>query len=172
MLLPYTTLFRSPSPATVLLSEDWTLKLPLPKKLAAGVNLRPALAWANVMKSPLLIGVTPLFWNSVPLTMLVIWKCVTSAPSAALRLMTRPAAVCVSSLVVVLVTEGVSATALTVIVAVARPPPSPAAELLSEATTLKLPPGGPKKLAAGVNLRPALAWAKVMKSPLLIGVTP
>src|SRR5437870_2224602 len=146
------------------------LKLPLPKKLAAGVSLSTGLACDNMTESPLLIRVTPLFWNSVPLTMLVIWKCVTSFPSAALRLMTRPAAVCVSSLVVVLVTDGVSATALTVIVAVARPPPSPAAVLLSEDWTLKLPL--PKKLAAGLNLRPALAWANVMKALLLIGVTP
>ena len=86
------------------------LKLPVPKKLAAGVNFRPALPWAKVMKSPSLIGVVPSFWNSVPLVMLVILKCVTSAPSTALREMTRPLVVCVSSSVVALVTEGVSAT--------------------------------------------------------------
>ena len=35
-------------------------------KFAIGVNLRPALPWAKVMKSPLVIGVVPSFWNSVP----------------------------------------------------------------------------------------------------------
>ena len=49
----------------------------------------------------------PSFWNSVPLVMAVILKCVTSAPSAALREMTRPLLVCVSSFVVALVTDGV-----------------------------------------------------------------
>ena len=42
----------------------------------------------------------------------VILKCVTSAPSAALREITSPLVVCVSSLVVALVTDGVSATGL------------------------------------------------------------
>ena len=134
------------------------------------MNFRPALPCAKVMKSPLAIGVVPSFWNSVPLVMLVILKCVTSAPSPALRQMTRPLVVCVSSSVVALVTDGVSATALTVIVAVTALPPSPASALLVEACTSKLPV--PEKLAAGVNFRPALPWAKVMKSPLAIGVVP
>ena len=55
----------------------------------------------------------------MPLVMSVILKCVTSAPSAALRLMTRPA----GGLRVLdgraPVTDGVSATGVTVIVAVA-----------------------------------------------------
>ena len=42
----------------------------------------------------------------------VILKCVTSAPSTGLRLITRPPVVWVSSSVVASVTEGVSATAL------------------------------------------------------------
>ena len=77
------------------------------------------------MKFPLVIDVMPSFWNRVPFVMPVILKCVTSAPSAALRLMTRPLVVWTSSLVVALVTDGVSATGLTVIVAVASPPPRP-----------------------------------------------
>ncbi len=55
----------------------------------------------------------------------VILKCVTSVPSAALREITRPLVVCVSSLVVALVTDGVSAngliTRLAVSVAVEKP---------------------------------------------------
>ena len=70
-----------PRPALALLVEACTSKLATPVKLAVGVNLRPAFPWANVMKSPALIGVMPSFWNSVPLTMLVILKCVTSGPS-------------------------------------------------------------------------------------------
>jgi len=108
-----------PSPPTALVVEACTVKLPLPLKFAAGVNFNPALPCATVMKSPLLISVVPLFWYSVPLLMPVIWKWVTSAPSAALRLITRPVVLCVSSLVVALVTEGVSTTGLTVIVTVA-----------------------------------------------------
>src|SRR5229473_750961 len=90
-------------------------------RLAAGVNFNPALPCAKVMKSPLLIGVTTLFWNRVPLVIPVILKCVTSAPSTALRVMTRPDVDCVSSLVVVFVTDGVSAIGVIVIVAVAAP---------------------------------------------------
>src|SRR5438105_11030347 len=105
-----------PKPAAALLVEAWTWKLAVPKKFDVGVNLRPAVPCVMVMKSPLLIGVVPSLWNNVPLLIAVIWKFVTSAPSAVLRPITRPAVVCVSSLVVALVTEGVSATALTVIV--------------------------------------------------------
>ena len=76
------------------------------------------------MNVPLLIGVVPSFLYSVPLLIPVILKCVTSAPSAALREITSPLVVCVSSLVVALVTDGVSATGLTVIVTVAVLPPS------------------------------------------------
>ena len=102
--------------------------------------------------------------------MAVILKFVTSAPSAAFREMTSPEVVCVSSLVVALVTEGVSATGFTVTVAVTTPPPKPASLLLTT-------PGPgmtaePKKSAAGVNFRPAFPCANVMKSPLLIWVVP
>ena len=156
-----------------LLVEACTSKLKVETelyRLAPGVNFRPAPPCATVMKSPSLIGVVPSFWNSVPFRMLVIWKCVTSAPSAALRVMTRPLVVCVSSSVVALVTFGVSATVLTVMVAVTTLPPRPALTLLVEACTSKLP--NPKKLALGVNFRPALPSAKVIKLPLIIGVVP
>jgi len=62
------------------------------------------------MKSPLLIWVVPLFWNNVPLVMLVILKTVISAPSTAFLVITKPEDVCVSSLVVALVTPGGSPT--------------------------------------------------------------
>jgi hypothetical protein len=78
---------RSP---TALLVEAWTLNEPMPAKLALGVNFKPAVAWAKVMKAPLVIGVVPSFRKSAPLVMLVIWKWVTSLPSVALRLMTKP----------------------------------------------------------------------------------
>jgi hypothetical protein len=35
-----------PRPASLALVEAWTSKVPLPKKSAAGVNFRPALACA------------------------------------------------------------------------------------------------------------------------------
>ena len=101
-----------PRPASPLEVEAWTVKLPLPLKFAVGVNLSPAFPSANVMNVPLVIGVVPSFLYSVPLVMPVILKCVTSAPSAALREITSPLVVCVSSLVVALVTDGVSATGL------------------------------------------------------------
>src|SRR5262249_31246986 len=126
--------------------------------------------WATVMKSPGWTAVVPSLRNSVPLVMFVTWKLVTSAPSAALREMNSPEVVWGASLVVALVTLGVSATALTVMVAVTRLPPRPALLLLVEACTWKEPV--PKKLGLGVNLRPALAWAKVMKEPSLTGVVP
>src|SRR6267143_3109930 len=128
-----------PKPALVLFKEAcaWKLKVvAVLNRFAAGVNFNPALPWATVMKSPLLIGVVPLFWNSVPLVMPVILKCVTSAPSAALRLITRPEVVCVSSLVVALVTDGVSATALTVKVAWLVLPHSPVSTPLVYAWTV------------------------------------
>ena len=102
---------------------------------------------------PLVIAVVPSFWNSVPFVIAVILKCVTSAPSAALRLMTRPEVVWVSSFVVAFVTDGVSATALTVMVAVITPPPRPASVFAVEACIWKLPL--PKKFAFGVNFSPA-----------------
>src|SRR5437879_13817687 len=148
------------NPALVLFSDACTWKLNVVvglNRLAAGVNFNPALHWATVMKSPLLIGVVPLFWNSVPLVMPVILKFVTSAPSAAFRVMTRPEVVCVSSFVVALVTDGVSATALTVMVAVAKPLLRPAPAALVAPCTWKLKVvEGLNRFAAGVNLNPAL----------------
>src|SRR5947208_948822 len=115
------------------------------------------------MNWPLAIGVTPSFWNSVPLVMAVILKCVTSGPSTGLRLITRPLVVCVSSGVVASVTLGVSATGVTVIVARAAGPPTPASVLLVDERTWKLP--RPKKFGLGVYFRPALPWATVMNDP-------
>ncbi len=65
---------------------------------------------------------------------------------------------------------GASFTALTVMVAAAVLPPRPASPLAVEAWTVKLPL--PLKFAVGVNLSPALPWAKVMNVPLLICVVP
>src|SRR5882672_737361 len=59
---------------------------------------------------------------------------------------------------------------LTVIVAVANPPPSPPFALLVEACTWKLPFAF--ESSAGVNFNPALPSANVMKSLLLICVVP
>ena len=109
------------------------------------------------MKSPLLIAVVPSFWNSVPWVILAILDESNSALSAALCETISPDALWVSSLVVALVTDGVSATGSTMMVAVARLPPRPALLFVVEAWTLKLPL--PKKSAAGVNFRPALASA-------------
>ena len=77
------------------------------------------------------------------------------------------------TVVVALVTDGVSATEPTLIVAVAKPPPNPALVLFRDACAwkLKVVPGL-NRLAPGVNLSPALPSAKVMKSPLLIWVLP
>src|SRR5260221_546759 len=103
-----------PRPASTLLSEACAVKLPVPKKSAAVVNFSPAFPSAKVMKSLFAIGVVPSVWNSVPFVIPVILKWVTSVPSAAFRPITRPLVVCVSSLVVALVTDGVSATGVTV----------------------------------------------------------
>src|SRR5438552_488581 len=84
--------------------------------------------------------------------------------------MTRPLVDCVSSSVVALVTLGVSATGVTVIVARAAGPPTPASVLLVDERTWKLP--RPKKFGLGVYFRPALPWATVMNDPSGIGVTP
>ena len=89
--------------------------------------------------------------------MRVILKCVTSALSAALREITSPELVWVSSVVLVaLVTDGVSATALTVIVAFTVLPPKPPSALPVEAWTLKLPLADEsavgRELQAGVAL--------------------
>ena len=157
-----------PKPPSTLAVLACTTKLPLTMELAAGVNFNPALPWAKVMKSPLLIGVVPSCWKSKPAVIPVILKCVTSGPSAALREMTSPLVVWVSSNVLAPVTLGVSATGVTVMVAVTGLPPRPASALAVLACTTKLPLA--MELAAGVNFNPALPWAKVMKSPLLIGV--
>ena len=89
--------------------------------------------------------------------MLVILKCVTSAPSPAFGVMTRPDVVWTCALVVAGVTDGVSATALTVIVAVTTPPPSPPALALVEACRSKdaVPKkfGRRRELQAGRALR-------------------
>lgn len=80
------------------------------------------------MKPPALTGVTPSFRNSVPPATAVTLKCVTSAPSAALRETTSPAVVCASSAVAASLIVGASATAatLTVIASVSdRAPPVP-----------------------------------------------
>src|SRR5438067_1686204 len=122
------------------------------------------------MKSPLLIGVVPLFWNNVPLVMFVILKTVMSTPSAAFLVISKPEDVCVSSLVVALVTTGGSPTDPTVIVAVADPLLSPVPVLSIEPCTWKLPL--PLKFAVGVNFKPALPSANVMNWPFVIGVLP
>ena len=105
-----------PRPASTSLAES-AHRSCRPEEVGVGGEFQAALPSAKVIKLPLIIGVVPSFWNSVPLVMLVILKCVTSVLSAALRLMTRPVVDCTSSLVVALVTLGVSAIALTVIVA-------------------------------------------------------
>ena len=55
------------------------------------------------------IAVIPSFLNSAPLVIPVILKFVTSAPSAAFFVITKPVVVCVSSSVVAGVTDGVLA---------------------------------------------------------------
>src|SRR5204862_5255497 len=139
-------------------------------EFAAGVNLKPAWPSATVMKSLLAIAVVPSFLKRVPLVMLVILKWVTSAPSAPFRLMTKPDVVWVSSLVVAFVTDGVSAIAVTVIVAVADPLLKPPPDESVAPWTWKLPLAN--EFAAGVNLKPALPSAKVMKSLFAIAVVP
>ena len=136
----------------------------------AGVNFSPAAPWATVMNSPLVTWVTPSLRYSVPPVMFVIWKLVTKAVSAALGVITRPEVVCVLSVVVALVTVGWFSTRLTVIVAVAVGPPSPAVVALVDSCTVKLPEA--VEFRAGVNFSPAAPWATVMNSPLVIWVMP
>jgi hypothetical protein len=119
-----------PRPASDALNDACTVKLPLE---VPGVNFNPALPSAKVMKSPLWIGVTPSFLNNEPPVIAVILKWVTSAPSAGLREITRPEVVCVFALVVALVTDGVSATAMFAKLAVAG------ALVLGSATPLVVP---------------------------------
>ena len=135
------------------------------------MNFNPALAWAKVKNVLFVTGVVPSFKNSVPLVlMFVILKCVTSAPSPALRLMTRPELLCVSSFVVALVTLGVSATEVTVIVAGTTAPPKLASAAAVAAWMLNV--AVPKKLLDGVNFKPALATANVIYELLEIDVVP
>src|SRR5262245_54097423 len=61
-----------PRPASLLLVEARTVKLPVPEKFGAGVNFRPAAPWATVRKLLLATAVVPLFRNREPLLMLVI----------------------------------------------------------------------------------------------------
>jgi len=68
------------------------------------VNFKPAFPSAKVMNEPFVICVVPSAWNSVPLLIPVILKCVTSTPSAAFREITRPPLDWVSSSVVAFVT--------------------------------------------------------------------
>src|SRR5207237_5630239 len=99
--------------------------------------------------------------------MFVILKWVTSAPSTGLREMTRPEVVWTFTDVAALVTDGVSATGFTVIVAVVPPPtPSPAALVADCATKLPVP----NTFGGGVNFRPAPPSATVMTALLAIGV--
>src|SRR6266850_8169139 len=81
--------------------------------------------------------------------------------------MTKPDVVCVSSLVVAFVTDGVSATGTTVIVAVAALGLNTVPTLSVEPCTWKV--AFPKEFAVGVNFNPALPSATVMK--LLLGIT-
>src|SRR4029450_3858963 len=159
-----------PSPPLSAAVDAWTSNEALPAKPSAGVNRSPKPPSATAMKSPALIGVAPSFWNSVPCWMFVILKCVTSPLSAALGVITRPLVVWTCAGVVAFVTDGGSATALTVIEAATMSPPRPALALVVDAWTSKL--AVPKKFGLGVNLRPAAAGRDVMKSPLLIGVVP
>src|SRR5437588_3562889 len=145
-----------PRPPFVLFSEAWTWKVPFAFEFSAGVNFSPALPSANVMKSLLLIWVVPSVLNNVPPVMFVILKLVTSAPSAALRLITNPDVLCVLTIVVAFVTDGVSATGLTVMVAVADPGLTPVPTPLAACTLkLKVEPGL-NRFAAGVKRSPAL----------------
>ena len=107
-----------PRPATRADVDAWIVTCPAAAEFVAGVKRRPAAPSAIVMNAPLAIGVTPSCWNSVPPVMFVTRTCVTSLPSAGLRLTTRPDAVCVLRAVEALVIDGVSATAETATVKV------------------------------------------------------
>ena len=89
-----------PRPASALLVEACTSKLPRAGEVGRGRELQPGVPLSEGDEVAVVDRVVPSFWNRVPLVMLVILKCVTSVLSAALRLMTRPVVVCVSSLVV------------------------------------------------------------------------
>src|SRR5262249_41979240 len=114
--------------------------------------------------------VEPSFLYSVPLEIAVILKCVTSLPSTALRDITRPLVVWVSSLVDALVTDGVSATGLTVIVALTVLPPRPPSAADVDACTVYIQL--PNDSALGVIFNPALRSAIFLYVPLFISVVP
>src|SRR5882762_5629695 len=141
---------KLPRPASEALNDACTVKLPLE---VPGVNFNPAFPSANVMKSPLLMTVVPLFLNSVPPVIPVILKWVTSAPSAGLREITSPEVVCVFALVVAFVTDGVSATGLMLKLTVAVPlvfgSATPLVVPLSSTVYWKL--AAPLKSAVGVK---------------------
>src|SRR5438132_1081665 len=144
-----------PSPVPVASSAPATANDPVPEKLDAGVNFNPALPSANVMKPLLPIWVVPSCLKSVPLVIAVILNCVTSVLSAAFREITRPDVVCVSSVVVALVTDGVSAIGVTEMdtdVPLLSPPP--ALSVPPCAVNPKLEPGL-NRFDEGVNFRPA-----------------
>ena len=137
-----------PNPPLVAFNDACTWKLPFAKEFARRSEFHPGVAFSKGDEVAVVDHTRPI----------VLKECatsdardleVTSAPSTAFRLTTRPVVVCVSSLVVALVTDGVSATALTVIVAVARPPPNPPAVALSDACAWKLPFA--KEFVEGVN---------------------
>jgi hypothetical protein len=106
------------------------------------VNRSPAFAVAKSMKVPASIAVDPLFWCSVPFWTFAILKCVTSPLSFPFRLMTRPEVVWTCAFVVAPVTDGVSATGVTVMAAVTTLPPRPPFAFVVDACASKL--AGPK----------------------------
>src|SRR5947207_159710 len=101
----------APSPPPAPSVAPWTSNDAVPLNPAVGVNLSPAAPSATVMKVFAAIGVKS-FLKSAPLLMLVILKCVTSAPSTALGVTTRPDVVVTLTSVVAGVTDGGSATGL------------------------------------------------------------
>ena len=106
-----------------------------------------------------MISVVPSFWYSVPFWMFEIRRCVTSAPSAALRSRTMPPD-CVSSSVVMSDACGVSPTGVTLIVDVATPLWAATDVPFSEDSTSKLPAAF--VFEDGVNFSPACPSATVM----------
>ena len=159
-----------PRPASDAPSDARTLTWPVAVECVAGVNRRPAAPCATVTNAPTVTGVVASFWNSVPPLTAVTLKCVTSAPSAALRETTRPELVCRLTTVTAFVIEGGSATGDTVVVAAVALPPSPASEAPADAWAENCPLA--KLFGAGVNLNPAAPCANVMNAPDAIGVTP
>ena len=102
-----------PSPASLLLVEACAVKCPSAFESCDGVNFNPARPSANKTKLSAVTTVVPSLRNNVPPVMFVIFRCVTSLPSAALRLRTKPEVLCVSSSVVASVTDGVCASGTT-----------------------------------------------------------